>query len=43
VVVLALLVALFLKEVPLRTMRGQSPDAAPAGESAPVEALSAGL
>jgi EmrB/QacA subfamily drug resistance transporter len=43
VVVLALLVALFLKEVPLRTMRGQSPDGAPAGESAPVEALSAGL
>jgi MFS family permease len=43
VVALAFVVALFLKEVPLRTMRRQSPDAAPPGESAPAEALSAGL
>ena len=43
VVALAFVVALFLKEVPLRTMQRQSPDAAPAGESAPAEALSAGL
>lgn len=38
VVALALVVALFLKEVPLRTTRRQ-----PAGEPAPTEALSAGL
>ena len=43
VVALAFVVALFLKEVPLRTMQRQSPDAAPAAESAPAEALSAGL
>ena len=43
VVALAFVVALFLKEVPLRTMQRQSPDAAPPGESAPAEALSAGL
>ena len=43
VVTLAFVVALFLKEVPLRTMQRQSPDAAPAAESAPAEALSAGL
>ena len=43
VVALAFVVALFLKEVPLRTMQRPSPDAAPAGESAPAEALSAGL
>ena len=43
VVALALVVALFLKEVPLRTMQRQSPEAARAAESAPAEALSAGL
>jgi EmrB/QacA subfamily drug resistance transporter len=43
VVTLAFLVALFLKELPLRSMRRQSADAAPLGESAPAEALSAGL
>jgi len=43
VVTLAFVVALFLKELPLRTMQRQSPDAAPAAESAPAEALSAGL
>jgi EmrB/QacA subfamily drug resistance transporter len=43
VVALAFVVALFLKEVPLRTIRRQSPEAAPTGESAPAEALSAGL
>ncbi len=43
VVALAFVVALFLKELPLRTMQRQSADAAPAGESAPAEALSAGL
>jgi EmrB/QacA subfamily drug resistance transporter len=43
VVALAFVVALFLKELPLRTMQRPSPDAAPAGESAPAEALSAGL
>jgi MFS family permease len=42
VVALAFVVALFLKEIPLRTMQRQSPDAA-SGESAPAEALSAGL
>jgi hypothetical protein len=42
-VALAFVVALFLKEVPLRTMRSTSPDAARPTESAPVEALSAGL
>jgi EmrB/QacA subfamily drug resistance transporter len=43
VVALAFVVALFLKEVPLRSMQRQSPDVAPAAESAPAEALSAGL
>jgi EmrB/QacA subfamily drug resistance transporter len=43
VVALAFVVALFLKELPLRTMQRPSADAAPAGESAPAEALSAGL
>ena len=43
VVTLALVVALFLKELPLRTMRRQSADIAAPGESAPAEALSAGL
>src|SRR5215207_30923 len=43
VVALAFVVALFLKELPLRTMQRQSPDEAPAAESAPAEALSAGL
>ena len=43
VVMLAFVVALFLKEVPLRTMQRQSPDAPAAAESAPAEALSAGL
>jgi EmrB/QacA subfamily drug resistance transporter len=43
VVTLAFVVALFLNEVPLRTMQRQSRDAAPAAESAPTEALSAGL
>jgi EmrB/QacA subfamily drug resistance transporter len=43
VVALAFVVALFLKELPLRTMQRPSADASPAGESAPAEALSAGL
>jgi EmrB/QacA subfamily drug resistance transporter len=43
VVALAFVVALFLKELPLRTMQRPSADAAPAGESASAEALSAGL
>jgi MFS family permease len=43
VVALAFVVALFLKEVPLRTMQRQSADAESSGESAPAEALSAGL
>ena len=43
VVALALVVALFLEEVPLRTMRRQPADIAASGESAPAEALSAGL
>jgi MFS family permease len=43
VVTLALVVALFLKELPLRTMRRQSTDIAAPGESARAEALSAGL
>jgi len=43
VVALALVAALFLKEVPLRTMQRQSPDVAAAAESAPAEALSAGM
>jgi EmrB/QacA subfamily drug resistance transporter len=43
VVALAFVVALFLKELPLRTMQRPSANAAPAGESAPAEALSAGL
>jgi EmrB/QacA subfamily drug resistance transporter len=43
VVALAFVVALFLKEVPLRTMRNTSPDSARSTESAPIEALSAGL
>jgi EmrB/QacA subfamily drug resistance transporter len=43
VVALAFVVALFLKEIPLRTMQRPSADAAPVGESAPAEALSAGL
>jgi EmrB/QacA subfamily drug resistance transporter len=43
VVTLALVVALFLKELPLRTMRRQATDSAAPGESAPAEALSAGL
>lgn len=36
-------VTLAFKEVPLRTMQRQSPDAPAAAESAPAEALSAGL
>jgi hypothetical protein len=43
IVALALVAALFLKEVPLRTMQRQSPDVAAAAESAPAEALSAGM
>jgi hypothetical protein len=43
VVTLAFVVALFLKELPLRTMQRQSSDAPAAAESAPAEALSAGL
>jgi hypothetical protein len=43
VVALAFVVALFLKEGPLRTMQRQSADAESSGESAPAEALSAGL
>jgi EmrB/QacA subfamily drug resistance transporter len=43
VVALAFVVALFLKEVPLRTMQRESPEAFPAAESAPAEALRAGL
>jgi hypothetical protein len=43
IVTLAFVVALFLKEVPLRTIQRQSPEAARAAESAPAEALSAGL
>jgi MFS family permease len=43
VVALAFVVALFLKELPLRTMRRQAPESAPLGEPAPAEALSAGL
>jgi hypothetical protein len=43
IVMLAFVIALFLKEVPLRTMQRQSPETARAAESAPAEALSAGL
>jgi EmrB/QacA subfamily drug resistance transporter len=43
VVALAFVAALFLKELPLRSMRQQSSEAARPGESAPIEALSAGL
>jgi hypothetical protein len=43
VVTLAFVVALFLKELPLRTMQRQSPGAPATAESAPAEALSAGL
>ncbi|HLL50582.1 MAG TPA: MDR family MFS transporter [Thermomicrobiales bacterium] len=43
VVALALVVALFLKEVPLRTAQLQSSTASQRPESAPSEALSAGL
>jgi MFS family permease len=42
-VALALVVALFLKEVPLRTAQLQSSSATARPESAPTEALSAGL
>jgi hypothetical protein len=43
VVALALVVALFLEEVPLRTMRRLPADAPAGADSAPAEALSAGL
>ena len=43
VVAVAFVVALFLKEVALRTMRRQSAEADTPGESAPAEALNAGL
>jgi len=43
VVALAFVAALFLKELPLRSTRQQSSEATRPGESAPIEALSAGL
>ncbi|HEX5992518.1 MAG TPA: hypothetical protein VFY70_08100 [Thermomicrobiales bacterium] len=43
VVAVAFVVALFLKEVALRTIRRQSAEADTPDESAPAEALSAGL